>query len=83
MVSDFYVFEGRKVKRLMLGKWSIFDFILLDDGIFIFKVNMCECGILMNIYIYYYNLEIGEMRKLMKDFDRVVYNFFNSDVRGV
>ncbi len=82
MVSDLYVLEGRKAKRLTPGKWSISDFIPLDDGTFILKANTRERGIPTNTHIYHYNPETGEMRKLTKDLDRAAYNSLNSDVRG-
>lgn len=82
MVSDLYVLEGRKAKRLTPGKWSISDFIPLDDGTFILKANTRERGIPTNTHIYHYNPETGEMRKLTRDLDRSAYNSLNSDVRG-
>lgn len=82
MVSDLYVLEGRKARRLTPGKWSISDFIPLDDGTFIIKTNTRERGIPTNTHIYYYNPETGEMRKLTAKLDRSAYNSLNSDVRG-
>lgn len=82
MVSDLYVLEGRKAKRLTLGKWSVSDFIPLDDGTFILKANTRERGIPTNTHIYHYNPETGEMRKLTAGLDRAAYNSLNCDVRG-
>lgn len=82
MVSDLYVLEGRKAKRLTPGKWSVQDFIPLDDGTFILKANTRERGIPTNTHIYHYNPETGEMRKLTAGLDRSTYNSLNCDVRG-
>ncbi|AIU70297.1 peptidase S9 [Thermococcus eurythermalis] len=82
MVSDLYVLEGRKAKRLTPGKWSVSDFIPLDDGTFILKANTRERGIPTNTHIYHYNPETGELRKLTAKLDRSAYNSLNSDVRG-
>ncbi len=82
MVSDLYVLEGRKAKKLTPGKWSVSDFIPLDDGTFILKANTRERGIPTNTHIYHYNPETGELRKLTAKLDRSAYNSLNSDVRG-
>ncbi|AEH25410.1 S9 family peptidase [Pyrococcus yayanosii] len=82
MISDLYVLEGRKVKRLTLGKWRILDFVPLDDGTFILKANTLERGIPTNAHIYHYNPKTGELRKLTNSLDRTAYNSLNSDVRG-
>ncbi|ASJ13776.1 dipeptidyl-peptidase 5 [Thermococcus radiotolerans] len=82
MVSDLYVLEGRKAKRLTPGEWSVQDFIPLDDGTFILKANTRERGIPTNTHIYHYNPETGEMRKLTAELDRAAYNSLNCDVRG-
>ncbi|WP_297466589.1 S9 family peptidase [Thermococcus sp.] len=82
MVSDLYVLDGRKAKRLTPGEWGITDFIPLDDGTFILKANTRERGIPTNTHIYHYNPESSELRKLTKDLDRSAYNSLNSDVRG-
>uniref|UniRef100_UPI00260980A3 S9 family peptidase n=2 Tax=Thermococcus sp. TaxID=35749 RepID=UPI00260980A3 len=82
MVSDLYVLDGRKAKRLTPGEWGITDFIPLDDGTFILKANTRERGIPTNPHIYHYDPETEELRKLTKDLDRSAYNSLNSDVRG-
>ncbi|WP_297476663.1 S9 family peptidase [Thermococcus sp.] len=82
MVSDLYVLDGRKAKRLTPGKWSVSDFIPLDDGTFVLKANTRERGIPTNTHLYHYDPESGELRKLTKDLDRSAYNSLNSDVRG-
>ncbi|NJD99889.1 S9 family peptidase [Thermococcus sp. LS1] len=81
-VSDLYVLEGRKARKLTPGKWSVQDFIPLDDGTFILKANTLERGFATNTHIYHYNPETGELRKLTKDLDRAAYNSLNCDVRG-
>lgn len=82
MVSDLYVLEGRKARRLTPGEWSVSDFIPLDDGTFILKANTRERGIPTNTHIYHYNPERGELRKLTAKLDRAAYNSLNCDVRG-
>ena len=82
MVSDLYVLEGRKARRLTPGKWRVSDFVPLDDGTFILKASTLERGIPTNTHIYHYNPEAGEMRKLTAKLDRSAYNSLNSDVRG-
>ena len=82
MVSDLYVLEGRKAKRLTPGEWDISDFIPLGDGTFILKASTRERGIPTNTHVYRYNPETGELRKLTKDIDRSAYNSLNCDVRG-
>ncbi|NJE05120.1 S9 family peptidase [Thermococcus sp. M36] len=82
LVSDLYVLEGRKAKRLTPGEWSVQDFIPLDDGTFVLKANTRERGIPTNTHIYHYNPETGEMRKLTSELDRSAYNSLNCDVRG-
>ncbi|WP_456421024.1 S9 family peptidase, partial [Thermococcus sp.] len=82
MVSDLYLLDGRKAKRLTPGEWSVQDFIPLDDGTFILKANTRERGIPTNTHIYHYNPETGEMRKLTAKLDRSAYNSLNCDVRG-
>jgi len=82
MVSDLYLLEGRKAKKLTPGEWSVSDFIPLDDGTFILKANTRERGIPTNTHIYHYNPETGELRKLTAELDRSAYNSLNSDVRG-
>ncbi|CAD5244588.1 S9 family peptidase [Thermococcus camini] len=82
MVSDLYVLEGRKAKRLTPGEWSVQDFIPLDDGTFILKANTRERGIPTNTHIYHYNPETAQLRKLTAELDRSAYNSLNCDVRG-
>lgn len=82
MVSDLYVLEGGRAKRLTPGEWSVGDFIPLEDGTFVLSANTRERGIPTNTHIYHYNPETGELRKLTKDLDRSAYNSLNSDVRG-
>ncbi|WP_010478589.1 S9 family peptidase [Thermococcus zilligii] len=82
MVSDLYVLEGGRAKRLTPGEWSVGDFVPLEDGTFVLSANTRERGIPTNTHIYHYNPETGELRKLTKDLDRSAYNSLNSDVRG-
>ncbi|BAA29957.1 642aa long hypothetical protein [Pyrococcus horikoshii OT3] len=82
LISDLYVLENRKVRKLTPGKWRILDFLPLDDGSFVLKANTLERGIPTNAHIYHYDPKTGELKKLTKDLDRNAYNSLNSDVRG-
>jgi len=81
MISDLFVLEGRKVRKLTDSKWRISDFIPLDDK-FILKASTLERGIPTNTHIYFYDTETNELKKLTKDLDRSAYNSLNCDVRG-
>ncbi len=82
LVSDLYVLEGRKARRLTPGKWDLEDFVPLDDGTFVLKMSTLERGIPTNTHIYHCNPETGEFRKLTAELDRSAYNSLNCDVRG-
>ncbi|WP_084207611.1 S9 family peptidase [Pyrococcus abyssi] len=78
MISDVYVLEGKRVKKLTPGKWRILDFVPLSDGL-ILKANTLERGFATTTSIYLYRN--GELRRLFKE-DLSAYNSLNSDVRG-